>query len=120
MDADIFSILGLPGMDDDCDMDIVSDADISQFGHEGVLKFKLFEPFSLLRYHKLEGIKDYCVNVVLLDAVNDGWKDFIDVGWAVEVHEVQRKFLKLVSVVFKLVDVFRHVEVRKLVEHVSY
>mgnify|MGYP000610331712 CR=1 FL=1 len=79
MDADIFSILGLPGMDDDCDMDIVSDADISQFGHEGVLKFKLFEPFSLLRYHKLEGIKDYRMNVVLLDAINDGRKDFIDV-----------------------------------------
>ena len=87
-------------------MDIVLDADISESRHEGILKFKSFESFSLLGEHKLQGIKNYCMDVVSFDAVDNGGDYFFDVGWAIEVHEKQGHLFELVSEVLKLIDIF--------------
>ena len=90
MNADIFSFLCFSGMDDNSNVHIVPDADLSQFGHQSVLKLKFFETLTLLWQHELQSIKNYTVDVVFLDAVDNGGEDLFDICRAIEVHEMER------------------------------
>lgn len=49
VNADVLVVFSLPGVNDNDDMHIEFDADISQLGHEGVLQFEFLKPFCLLR-----------------------------------------------------------------------
>ena len=68
----------------------------------------------------MQGIKDYTVDVVSLDAVNDGREDLFDVSRAVEVHEMERQFLELIGEELKFLNILGKVDITELIQHVSY
>ena len=80
MDSDVFIILSFSRMDYYGDMHIVFNTDLPEFGHEGVLQFKFFKAFRLLGKQKLQRIDDYHVNIVFLDGVYHGGKNFFDLS----------------------------------------
>ena len=68
----------------------------------------------------MQGIKDYTVDVVSLDAVNDGREDLFDVSGTVEVHEMERQFLELIGEELKFLNILGKVDITELIQHVSY
>ena len=106
-------------MDDNSNVHIVPDADLSQFGHQSVLKLKFFETLTLLWQHELQSIKDYTVDVVFLYAVNDSWKDLFYICRTVEVHEMKRQFLELIGEKLKFLYMLGKVDITELIQHVS-
>lgn len=120
MNPDVLGVLSFAWVDNYRHMHIVLDADVSQLGHQRVLKLELFQAFALLRQQKLKSVNYDNMNVMFFNCVNDCREDFVNVGRAVEIHQMQRQFLKFFSVVIEFLDVFGEVDVRKLIEHVSH
>ena len=88
VDSNVFTIIGLAGVDHHNHMHVVFYADVSQTRHQRVLQLELLEPVSLLRKEELQCVDHHHVHAMLLDGIHNGGKDLVDGVRTIEVHEV--------------------------------